>query len=251
MRTGLRGHRDLEGRHRFYRVRTPRRVARTHPYLLAAAISETCTCQAELRIYVTGVGHTARTSARIRSGEIIIPSKCGTKGGPSPILDSGTRQTADTHTWHGRSSLLTATTQRRAFEDPLDASAYAGAAAGTGVAAGVGAQAHRQQRDRRGYTVSGYVAQVLGSSWAVSAADAAPAARRRLPRSGGRSDGGSGASSCQRGGGWMHQMEPKRNQARNRHLRVPAQTGGVLSNKLSVNPCAWHPASASDPCTPH
>ena len=62
--------------------------------------------------------------------------------------------------------------------------AYAGAAAGTGVAAGVGGQAHRQKRDRGGYTVSGYVSQVWEEVWEVSGADAAAAARRRLPRSG-------------------------------------------------------------------
>ena len=37
---------------------------------------------------VTGVGHTSLSSASIRSGEIIIPTKCGTKGYPSPILGS-------------------------------------------------------------------------------------------------------------------------------------------------------------------
>ena len=37
---------------------------------------------------VTGVGHTSLSSASIRSGEIIIPIKCGTKGRPSPILGS-------------------------------------------------------------------------------------------------------------------------------------------------------------------
>ena len=41
-----------------------------------------------------------------------------------------------------------------------------------------------QKRDRGGYTVSGYVSQVWEEVWEVSGADAAAAARRRLPRSG-------------------------------------------------------------------
>jgi hypothetical protein len=37
---------------------------------------------------VTGVGHTSLSNASIRSGDIIVPIKCGTKGRPSPILGS-------------------------------------------------------------------------------------------------------------------------------------------------------------------
>ena len=54
-----------------------------------ASLSNLYLCPTYMREwYVTGVGHTSLSSASIRSGEIIIPSKCGTKGGPSPILDS-------------------------------------------------------------------------------------------------------------------------------------------------------------------
>ena len=63
---------------------------------------------------VTGVGHTSLSSASIRSGEIIIPIKCGTKGGgPSPILGS-----ARVHCAHlAREESVHRAPQRWAFDD--------------------------------------------------------------------------------------------------------------------------------------
>ena len=91
-------------------------------------------------MYVTGVGHTSLSSASIRSGEIIIPIKCGTKGRPSPILGS-----ARVHCAH----LAREESAHRAAQgwvlmiSPL---AYAGATAGMGVAAGVGWQAEGERK---------------------------------------------------------------------------------------------------------
>ena len=62
---------------------------------------------------MTGVGHTSLSSASIRSGEIIIPIKCGTKGRPSPILDS-----ARVHCAHlAREESAHRAPQRWAFDD--------------------------------------------------------------------------------------------------------------------------------------
>ena len=65
-------------------------------------------------VYVTGVGHTSLSSASIRSGEIIIPSKMWHQRGTLTYPRFRTRCTERTR--HGRSR-FTGTPQRWAFDD--------------------------------------------------------------------------------------------------------------------------------------
>ena len=130
-------------------------------------------------MYVTGVGHTSLSSASIRSGEIIIPIKCGTKGYPSPILDS-----ARVHCAHlAREESAHRAPQRWAFDDlsPLHMQALRQGRVSRPVSKGM----HAGHKSEMGAgQVSGYVSQVWEEVWEVSGADAAAAAAGRLPRSG-------------------------------------------------------------------
>ena len=129
---------------------------------------------------MTGVGHTSLSSASIRSGEIIIPIKCGTKGGPSPILGSarGVHSTPGT----GGVGSLGLPRGGHLMISPLCICRRCGRDGRRGRCRRAGTQGQKQ--DRGGYTVSGYVSQVWEEVWEVSGADAAGAAAGRLPRSG-------------------------------------------------------------------
>ena len=105
---------------------------------------------------MTGVGHTSLSSASIRSGEIIIPIKCGTKGGPSPILGSA----RDALSAPGTGGVGSLGTPRggHLMISPLCICRRCGRDGCRGRCRRAGMQG--QERNRGGYTVLGYVSQV-------------------------------------------------------------------------------------------
>jgi len=131
-------------------------------------------------MYVTGVGHTSLSSASIRSGEIIIPSKMWHQRGTLtyPRFRTGALRTPGT----GGVGSPGLPRGGHLMISPLCICRRCGRDGRRGRCRRAGTQG--QKRDRGGYTVSGYVSQVWEEVWEVSGADAAAAAAGRLPRSG-------------------------------------------------------------------